>query len=82
MAMLSSCNSSNHIHFAIQREGGFVDPTRFLQSRMFDMPTWVQSCDDFKLEYKVFVCNNIYSLIFLGILFYFFIDTNYLYFLN
>ncbi|OPL20148.1 protein jagged-2, partial [Mytilus galloprovincialis] len=36
----------------MKREGSFIDPTRFLQTRMFEMPQWVQICDDFKLEYK------------------------------
>ncbi|CAG2216212.1 unnamed protein product [Mytilus edulis] len=52
LAVASPCNSSNHIHVAMKREGGFIDPTRFLQTRMFEMPQWVQICDDFKLEYK------------------------------
>lgn len=49
----SPCNLSSHIHLAMWRNGGPVDPTEFMQGRNVTMPEWVQECDDYKLEFKV-----------------------------
>jgi len=43
----------NHIHIAFEKDGGFMDPTRFLEARPFSVPEWIQECDDYKLVWKV-----------------------------
>ncbi|XP_048250793.1 uncharacterized protein LOC124111176 [Haliotis rufescens] len=48
----SECGSSNHIHFAMRRPDGPVDPTRFLEPRIPEIPKWIQECDDYKLVWK------------------------------
>lgn len=52
-AVESPCATQNHIHFAIRRNGGAVDPSEFLESRPIQKPEWVQICDDYKLVFKV-----------------------------
>ena len=53
-AARSACSSSsNHIHFAVYRNGSSVDPTRFLLPRKPKRPTWNQTCDEYKVVYKV-----------------------------
>ncbi|XP_035662464.1 uncharacterized protein LOC118406510 [Branchiostoma floridae] len=47
----SGCN--NHIHFAIKKGTGYLDPTKFLEPRGIQIPTWVQDCDDYKLVWKL-----------------------------
>ncbi|XP_041378093.1 uncharacterized protein LOC121390363 [Gigantopelta aegis] len=42
----------NHIHFALKRGTGFVDPKNYLRVRLPEMPKWVQECDDYKLVFK------------------------------
>ncbi|KAK3589057.1 hypothetical protein CHS0354_008707 [Potamilus streckersoni] len=51
-ATKSPCTGMNHIHLAVVRDGGAVDPTNFLESKFVEAPKWVQECDDMKLVYK------------------------------
>ncbi|XP_062579219.1 uncharacterized protein LOC134241150, partial [Saccostrea cucullata] len=46
----SDCD--NHIHLAFQKDGGYIDPTKFLESLMPVVPKWKQICDDYKLVFK------------------------------
>ena len=52
-ATKSPCTGVNHIHFAIRKGNGTVDPTRYVEPRFPEMPTWKQDCDDYKYVYKV-----------------------------
>ncbi|XP_019616817.1 PREDICTED: uncharacterized protein LOC109464305 [Branchiostoma belcheri] len=49
-AARSSC--TNHIHFAVEKDGSFVDISKFLEPRFITIPQWIQHCDDYKLAYK------------------------------
>lgn len=49
----SPCSGNNHIHIAIRRDGGYVDPSNYLAARLVTLPKWKQECDDYKLVYKV-----------------------------
>ncbi|KAL3873935.1 hypothetical protein ACJMK2_037012, partial [Sinanodonta woodiana] len=51
-ATKSPCTGMNHIHLAVLRDGGAVDPTNFLESKLVEAPKWVQQCDDMKLMLK------------------------------
>ncbi|KAL5015120.1 hypothetical protein ScPMuIL_009390 [Solemya velum] len=42
----------HHIHMSLKKGEEFIDPTRFLESRLPQMPVWLQECDDYKLVYK------------------------------
>ncbi|VDH91582.1 Hypothetical predicted protein [Mytilus galloprovincialis] len=48
----SPCYPFNSIHFAMKKGNGTVDPTKFLSPRFFEVPKWIQTCDDYKLVYK------------------------------
>ncbi|CAG2200472.1 unnamed protein product [Mytilus edulis] len=48
----SPCYPFNHIHFAMKKGNGTVDPTKFLSPRFFKIPKWIQTCDDYKLVYQ------------------------------
>lgn len=52
-ANASACPSQNHIHMAITRDGGVVDPSEVLDKRPIVVPKWNQICDDYKLVFKV-----------------------------
>ena len=49
----SPCGGNAHIHFSMRRDGGYIDPTRYLEPRIPEIPAWVQECDDYKLVFKV-----------------------------
>ena len=51
MATKSPC--TNHIHFAMKKGNGFIDPTKFLEARLFKFKPWEQYCDDYLLVWKV-----------------------------
>ncbi|CAG2189963.1 unnamed protein product [Mytilus edulis] len=51
-AKQSPCYPFNSIHFAMMKGNGTVDPTKFLSPRFFEVPQWIQTCDDYKLVYK------------------------------
>ncbi|CAG2209692.1 unnamed protein product [Mytilus edulis] len=51
-AKKSPCYPFNSIHFAMMKDNGTVDPTKFLSPRFFEIPKWLQICDDYKLVYK------------------------------
>lgn len=59
-ATKSTCK--NHIHFALKKGKGFVDPTNFLEHKFFKYKEWKQNCDDYFLEWKVTVLNVIFTL--------------------
>ncbi|CAC5409209.1 unnamed protein product [Mytilus coruscus] len=46
----TSSPCKNHIHLAIKKDGGFAEPTRFLESRPIFFQPYVQHCNDYKLE--------------------------------
>lgn len=50
-AITSKC--TNHIHFAMKKDEGFVDPTKFLENRLFQYQPWEEDCDDYLLVWKV-----------------------------
>ena len=52
-ATRSPCSGYNHIHLAILKGNGTVDPTRYVEPRFPEMPQWIQECDDYKYVYKV-----------------------------
>ncbi|XP_052090897.1 uncharacterized protein LOC127727822 [Mytilus californianus] len=43
---------TNHIHLTMKKGGGFIDPTRFLEDRMFVFEPYYESCNDYKLVWK------------------------------
>ena len=48
------CKPENsHIHFVVLKDGGPVDPSKFLLPRAPSRPEWIQKCDDYKLVWKV-----------------------------
>ncbi|VDI25865.1 Hypothetical predicted protein, partial [Mytilus galloprovincialis] len=49
-AVKSEC--INHIHLAMKKGEGFVDPTKFLENRFFTFKPWEQYCDDYLLVWK------------------------------
>nr|KAG5704727.1 hypothetical protein BaRGS_005183 [Batillaria attramentaria] len=51
-ATKSPCNGFNHIHFAIRKGNKTLDPTRYVEPRLPEMPQWIQECDDYKYVYK------------------------------
>ncbi|KAL5014181.1 hypothetical protein ScPMuIL_008451 [Solemya velum] len=51
-AARSPCGGNNHIHMSLKRGEEFIDPTRFLESRLPQMPVWIQECDDYSLVYQ------------------------------
>ena len=51
LATSSSCK--NHVHIAMKRDGGFIDPTRFVVDRQKMFQPYVTECKDWKLVIKV-----------------------------
>ncbi|KAL8609979.1 hypothetical protein ACOMHN_029472 [Nucella lapillus] len=51
-ATSSPCSGFNHLHFAIKKRNGTIDPTRYLEPRFPEMPQWIQECDDYKYVFK------------------------------
>ena len=49
----SQCEGMNHIHLAIMKGRGAVDPSKYLEKRPLKFPEWKQQCDDYKLVFKV-----------------------------
>ncbi|VDI70196.1 Hypothetical predicted protein [Mytilus galloprovincialis] len=43
---------TNHIHLTMKKGGGYIDPTRFLEDRMFVFEPYYESCNDYKLVWK------------------------------
>ncbi|XP_048258717.1 uncharacterized protein LOC124137708 isoform X1 [Haliotis rufescens] len=52
LAANSPCGGNEHIHLALRRKGGYVDPTRYLEVRLPKILEWVQECDDYKVVFK------------------------------
>ncbi|ESO82597.1 hypothetical protein LOTGIDRAFT_236952 [Lottia gigantea] len=48
------CSAVDFIHFAMRKttDGGIIDPTRYLEARVPNLPKWVQECDDYRLIWK------------------------------
>ena len=60
----SDCKPENsHIHFVVLKDGGPVDPSKFLLPRAPSRPEWIQKCDDYKLVWKVFI----YTVLHMGL---------------
>ena len=61
MATKSPC--TNHIHFAMKKGNGFIDPTKFLEARLFKFKPWEQYCDDYLLVWKVRIFLYLYCFL-------------------
>ncbi|XP_067658326.1 uncharacterized protein [Haliotis asinina] len=48
----SPCKGHAHIHVSMRRDGGFIDPTHYLEPRVPGLPGWNQECDDYKVVLK------------------------------
>ena len=48
----SKCSASDHIHFAIRKDRGTLDPSKYLGLRLISIK-YEQACDDYRLVFKV-----------------------------
>ena len=52
-AAKSECEGFNHLHLALRKRRGAVDPSKYLEKRPLQFPEWKQECDDYKLVFAV-----------------------------
>ncbi|XP_062593831.1 uncharacterized protein LOC134255325, partial [Saccostrea cucullata] len=51
IGIATGSNCANHIHLAFQKDGDYIDPTKYLDSIIPEVPQWKQICDDYKLVF-------------------------------
>lgn len=45
----SYCSDTNHIHVALTKDGGVLDPSPYIYQRPIKLPKWNQICDDYRI---------------------------------
>ena len=50
----NGCNDA-HIHLSLKKmtDGGYIDPSRYMERRRMPPPKWIQECDHYLLVWLV-----------------------------
>ncbi len=54
-SILDSALNDNPTEADLAAKEGYVDPSNYLAKRPLATPQWIQVCDDFKLDWKVWI---------------------------